>query len=133
MKKVYIPTMAIKDLTPKQGKVVLIATVVEKGEPRNIQKPNFSGRVCDTQLKDETGQIKFTLWNEQVDSCNVGDTIKITNGYVNEWQGELQLSTGKFGSLEIVEKKKEVTLDAFTPQKSESKQEVEQKEVPQKL
>ncbi len=122
MKKRYIPTMAIKDLTPKQGKVVLIATIIEKGDPRNIQKPSFSGRVCDTQLKDETGQIKFTLWNEQVDSCSVGDTIKITNGYVNEWQGELQLSTGKFGTLEVVEKKKETTLSDFNSQKEDQKE-----------
>ena len=29
--------------------------------------------------------------------------VKITNGYVSEFQGELQLTTGKFGKLEVLE------------------------------
>ncbi len=34
----------------------------------------------------------------------VGDKVHITNGYVSEFQGEKQLTTGKFGKLEVVEK-----------------------------
>ena len=94
--------MQIKDLQPRQGKVELTATVIEKKESRDIATANFSGKVCDAKLQDETGTIKFTLWNDQVTLVNVGDTIKISNGYVSEYQGEMQLSTGKFGKLEVV-------------------------------
>ena len=55
-------------------------------------------------ISDASGTIKLTLWNEQIDQLNVGDKIKITNGYVNEWQGEKQLTTGKFGKMEVLEK-----------------------------
>ena len=44
---------------------------------------------------DGTGEIKVTLWNEDIDNVKTGDKIQITNGYVNEWQGELQLTTGR--------------------------------------
>jgi replication factor A1 len=96
--------MQIKDLQPRQGKVELTATVIEKGDSRTVNSANFSGTVANAKLKDETGTIKFSLWNDQVGQVNVGDTVKITNGYVSEYQGEMQLSTGKFGKLEVVSK-----------------------------
>jgi replication factor A1 len=99
-----IVCMAIKDLTPKQGKVFLDAEVASKGTVREFNKFGKQGKVCDAEIKDETGKMKLTLWNEQVDMINVGDKISIKNGYVGEWQGEMQLSTGKFGSLEVTEK-----------------------------
>ena len=96
--------MAIKDLEPRQGNVDIVAEVVEKGEIREFQKFGKTGRVCNAKIKDETGEIKLSLWNEQIDQVNVGDKVHITNGYVNEFQGEKQLTTGKFGKLEVVEK-----------------------------
>lgn len=96
--------MQIKDLQPRQGKVELTATVAEKGEPRTVNSANFSGTVANAKLQDETGTIKCSLWNDQIAQVNVGDTIKISNGYVSEYQGEMQLSTGKFGKMEVVSK-----------------------------
>ncbi len=96
--------MEISKLQAKQGKVEIQATVVEKGSIREFQKFGTPGRVCNAKLSDTSGQIALTLWNEQIDQIDVGDVVKITNGYVNEWQGELQLTTGKFGTLEVVQK-----------------------------
>lgn len=94
--------MNIKDLQPRQGKVDITLKVDSKEEPRAFSKFGKDGRVCNVACSDETGKIKVTLWNDQVDKVNVGDSIKITNGYVSEWQGEMQLSTGKFGELSVV-------------------------------
>ena len=94
--------MAITDLKPKQGNVEVMAEVVDIGEIREFQKFGKSGRVANATVRDATGEIKLTLWNEQIDQVKVGDKIHIKNGYVNEWQGEKQLSTGKFGTLEVV-------------------------------
>ena len=96
--------MAIKDLQARQGNVDLVLEIVEKGDVREFEKFGKKGRVCNATAKDETGTIKLTLWNEQIDEINAGDKVHITNGYVGEYQGELQLSTGKFGKLEVVEK-----------------------------
>lgn len=94
--------MKINELQAKQGKVDIELEVVEKGEAREFTKFGMVGKVCSCKAKDDTGEITLTLWNEQVDQVNTGDKVKIANGYVGEYQGELQLSTGKFGKLEVV-------------------------------
>jgi replication factor A1 len=45
--------------------------------------------------------VKLTLWNEQIDQINVGDNIKIENGYVTSFKSEIQLNVGKFGKLTV--------------------------------
>jgi len=93
--------MKISELQPRQGNVEIEAEVVDKGEARTFEKFGKEGRVCNAKIKDDSGEIKLSLWNEQVDQVNVGSKVKLTNGYVSEFKGEMQLSTGKFGSLEV--------------------------------
>lgn len=97
--------MTIKDLKPNQGNVDIIADVVDKGEIREFSKFGKSGKVCNATLKDETGEVKLTLWNEDIDLVHIGDKIHIEKGFVNEFRGELQLTKGKFGKMEIIESK----------------------------
>lgn len=96
--------MEIKDLQAKQGDVELTAEVVEKAQVREFNKNGNVGKVCNAKLKDATGTVSLTLWNDEIDQVNVGDTIKLSKGYVGEWQGELQLSAGRFGTIEVVKK-----------------------------
>ncbi len=95
--------MAIKDLKIKEGNVDLVVEVVDKGEVREFQKFGKPGRVCNAKVKDDSGDVTLTLWNEEIDKVNVGDKLHIKNGYVGEWQGEPQLSAGRFGELEVLE------------------------------
>jgi|TARA_B100001971_G_C18042828_1_gene458565 replication factor A1 len=99
--------MAVKDLKIREGNVDIIVDVVDVGEAREFEKFGKSGRVSTAIVKDETGDVKLTLWNEQIDQIKAGDKIHITNGYVSEWQGEPQLTTGKMGKLEVVGESKE--------------------------
>ena len=96
--------MQIKDLKPKQGSVDVIVDVVDIGDVREFNKFGKPGRVSTAIAKDETGDIKLTLWNEDIDKVKAGDKIHLTNGYVNEWQGEMQLTTGRMGKMEVVGK-----------------------------
>ena len=96
--------MAIKDLQPRMGNVELTAVVSDKGAVREFNKFGKTGRVCNATLKDETGTVSMTLWNDDVDKVETGDKIQISNGWVGEYQGEMQLSTGKFGQLKVLEK-----------------------------
>ena len=95
--------MEIKDLQPRQGKVDVLVEVVEVGEAREFEKFGKTGRVANATVKDASGEIALTLWNDDIDKVKVGNKVQITNGYVNEWQGEKQLTTGKFGKLEVIE------------------------------
>jgi len=97
--------MNISDLKPRMGNVEIEAEVTDVGEVREFEKYGRPGRVATATVKDDTGEIPLSLWNEQIDNIKVGDTIKITNGYVSEWQDKAQLTAGKFGTLEVVKKK----------------------------
>jgi len=96
--------MQVKDLKPKQGNVDIVVDVVDVGDAREFNKFGKPGRVATAIAKDETGDIKLTLWNDDIDKVKSGDKVQITNGYVNEWQGEMQLTTGRLGKLEVVGK-----------------------------
>ena len=93
--------MEIKDLKAKQGKVNMVVEVTEIGDVREFTKFGKTGRVCNATVKDATGETKITLWNEDIDTMKVGDKVKIENGWVNEFQGQLQITKGKFGKFEV--------------------------------
>ena len=95
--------MKISELTARQGKVDVTGDIIEVGEVRTFNKFGKEGRVANAILKDDSGQISLSLWNEQIDTVKPGSKVTIKNGYVNEWQGELQLTAGKFGTMEVAE------------------------------
>ena len=107
--------MNISELQPKQGNVELEGEIVEKEDAREFEKFGKPGKVCNAILKDTSGTVKLTLWNEQIDTVSIGDKIKITNGWVSEWQREKQLSAGKFGKIEVMGSgtPQDTTTDAF--------------------
>lgn len=96
--------MQIKDLKPKMGSVDVVVDIVDVGVPREFQKFGKPGRVATAIAKDETGDVKLSLWNEDIERVKAGDRVHISNGYANEWQGEIQLTTGRMGKMEIVGK-----------------------------
>tara|TARA_Y100000310_G_scaffold345831_1_gene470787 strand:- start:10253 stop:10651 length:399 start_codon:yes stop_codon:yes gene_type:complete len=93
--------MQIKDLAANQGKCDITASVLEKGDVREFNKFGKAGRVCNAKVKDESGTVSLTLWNDEIEQVSPGDKVKITNGWCSEFQGELQLSAGKFGKMEV--------------------------------
>jgi replication factor A1 len=93
----------VSDLQDGSKKVTVKATVVEKGEVREVKSryKDETYRICDAMVADETGAVKLTLWNAQVDLVGKGDIVEVENGYVTSFKGELQLNVGKFGKLKI--------------------------------
>lgn len=95
--------MEIKDIQPNQGNVDVVAKIVVKEEPRTFEKFGKTGKVCNAKIKDDTGEIVLTLWNEEIDKVNAGDKIHLINGWCSEFRGEKRISTGKFGKLEVID------------------------------
>ncbi|MBW2976023.1 hypothetical protein KY347_01100 [Candidatus Woesearchaeota archaeon] len=116
--------MAIKDLKIRQGNVDIVMDIVDVGDARQFEKFGRAGRVATAIAKDETGDIKLTLWNDQIDSVKPGDKVHITNGYVSEWQGEPQLTTGKMGKLEVVGESEETKKEETSPPDEEKDKEI---------
>jgi replication factor A1 len=93
----------IGELRDGAKRVDITATVVEKGNTREVQSryKDETYKVASAVVADDSGNIKLTLWNEQIDQVQVGDKIRIENGYVTSFKGEIQLNVGKYGKLTV--------------------------------
>ena len=96
--------MKISELNVGQGKVDVDVEVKSKEEPRMFEKYGKPLKVANAIVFDSSGEMKMSLWNDDVDKIKVGDKLKIVNGYVSEFNGVKQLSAGKFGKIEVIGK-----------------------------
>ncbi len=95
--------MLVKDLKIRTGFDELVLEIVSKKDVRTFTNYRGSGKVCNAVgLDEEKNEVSVTLWNEQCSEVNEGDKIKITNGWVSEFQGNMQVSTGRNGKLEVL-------------------------------
>lgn len=96
--------MKIKDLRDGMKGIEVEAKVIEKTGAREVlsRYKDVVHRVANATISDETGNIKLTLWNDQIEQVNVNDNIKIEKGYVTSFRGEIQLNVGRYGKLSIV-------------------------------
>lgn len=123
--------MDIKDLQPRQGNVEVTANVIEVSESREFQKFGKTGKVANAVIEDSSGKVKLTLWNEQIEMVKPGYKVKITNGYVNEYQGDMQLTTGKFGKLEILNA--DEAAPSEVKEEKQAEKEISEDEKPEEL
>ena len=93
--------MKISELKPGQGNVDIEVSVKNVEEPKTINKYGRDLKLTNAVVTDGEDEIKLTLWNDEVDKVKVGQVLHITKGYVNEFNGEKQLTAGKFGKIEI--------------------------------
>jgi len=94
----------IGDLRMGMKKVNLKAKVLEIAKPTLVftRFGNYAS-VTNALIADETGTIKLCLWNEQIDSIAIGDTVQIENGSTSAFRGEKQLRIGRKGVLRNIE------------------------------
>jgi len=94
----------IEKLTPNSREVNLIVKVVSKSQVRNVTGRDYTmRRVTDALVGDETGCVYLTLWDDNIDKIKEEATIRITNGYVNLFRGNMRLNIGRYGSFELLE------------------------------
>lgn len=96
--------MKINEIQDGARSVNVEANVIAKSDVREVKSRYTSEtyRVADATLEDETGTIKLTLWNEDIDRVRVDDRVKIENGYTKSFRGEVQLNSGKYGTLTVL-------------------------------
>jgi len=107
--------MKVSELKTGQGKVDVEVKVKDKGDVRTFNKYGKDLRVCNATVSDGSGDIVLSLWNDDIEKINVGDTIKISNGYVSEFNGKKQLSAGKFGKMEVISGSSAVNTEGEKP------------------
>jgi replication factor A1 len=95
----------IGELNPSSRAVNVLAKVLSKSEVRNVAagRDGEPHKVSDALVGDETGCVYLTLWDDNIEKVNEGDTINIKNGYINLFRGNMRLNIGRYGTLEIAE------------------------------
>ncbi len=117
--------MSISELKSGQGNVNVQGTITEVGDIRIFNKFGKELKVANAVLKDDSGTIKLTLWNDEANKYKQGDEISIENGYVNEFQGEPQLTAGKFGKIVLLGKGSGAVAKAGTKKSAKPSEEDE--------
>ena len=95
----------VGELTPQSRAVNVTAKVVSKSEVRDIPmgRDGSAHKVCDALAGDETGSVYVTLWDDNIEKVNENDTIRIENGYVTLFKGNMRLNIGKYGKMATAE------------------------------
>ena len=104
-KRIKVKHPRIGNLKSGMKRIDLRARILEIPRPRNVitKFGNFA-TVTNASIADETGSIQLPLWNRQIDTFSVGETIRVENARVVTFRGERQLRVGRGGQLSVIEK-----------------------------
>ena len=96
--------MKISELKSDTQDVSLTAEVASMEDPREVNT-KFGTRIelNVAMLKDETGEIKMTLWGDQAKGIETGKKVNVSGAFVKEYNGEKQLSLTRQGKIEVTE------------------------------
>ena len=96
--------MKVRDLRAEAKIDSLELGIREKGPARDFSSRSGStGKVCDAKaVDDENQEVSVSLWNDEIGRVQPNDRIRITNGWAREWRGNLQVSAGRYGKLEVL-------------------------------
>jgi len=96
--------MKASEMKQDMRKIDLDLKIVEIEEPRTYtSRTGKEGRVTTAIGEDDSGRIKITLWDKDIDRVKVGNQIRIRNGYSRLFRNEVYVSAGVYGKLEVVE------------------------------
>ena len=75
--------------------------IIDIGEVREVNTRYGKKTVADAIIEDDTGQIKMSLWENQINSVRVGDKVSVSGAYITEFRDTLQLNIPRSGKLEV--------------------------------
>ncbi len=76
-------------------------TITAISAVREVNTVRGPSRVADATIQDESGTIVLTLWGDDTKRYTIGQKIRITDGWVKDFRGKLQISPGRSGRIEI--------------------------------
>lgn len=95
-----VPTKDLGEVSTGDGTVGVTVRVLSVGK-RSIQYNGERQVIFEGELADETGKISYTAWEDF--GLEPGETVRIGNADVREWEGEPELNLGGSTDIERVE------------------------------
>ena len=94
----------VEDLVVNQPISRLELVVLRRYPRRLVNSANYTGSLAAACGRDETGLVGIVLWGEHVKMVKAGDIIRIENGWCRTRDGEIIVSTGRNGTLEVIDR-----------------------------
>lgn len=100
----------VKNMVSGLRSVDFVARVMKAYEPREFSRNGKTGRVMNLLLGDDSGTIRMSFWNEEIDAIEKekikeGDVVKVSGGYVktdNRDMLDLRLGRGSIDKTDLV-------------------------------
>jgi ssDNA-binding replication factor A large subunit len=98
--------LKIKNITSGIRSADISGRIIQIFETRNFEKGERKGSVSNIIIGDDTGTIRFSLWNDEIEiiselGLQENDIVQITGGFIKEDnRGNLELRLGKIGKIE---------------------------------
>ncbi len=93
--------MKISEIQKGMSSVSVEGKVIDISEVREVNTRYGKKQVADAQIDDGSGEIKLTLWENQIESVKIGDKVTVTGAYITEFRNVMQLNIPRSGKLEI--------------------------------
>ena len=93
--------MKISEIQRGMSNISAEGKILDISEVREVNTRYGKRNVADAMVEDDSGQIKISLWEDQITSVRVGDKISISGAYVTEFRDVLQLNIPRSGKLEL--------------------------------
>jgi len=96
------PSIKIADIRQGMRNLTVLGKIVELRELGTVTTKFGPARVAAATLEDQTGSIRLNLWREQIDKVKVGDTVRLENAFVKEFNYQNELNVGKDGKIAVL-------------------------------
>ena len=101
-KKITSRRQKIIDLQANQPVHRLEIVLLRVYPRRMVYSEHYVGPVAAACGRDETGIVGLVLWGDQIQQVQVGDILLLESGWCRERKGELVVSTGRNGRLNVL-------------------------------
>jgi replication factor A1 len=110
-KKKYQKSQKIGELRFGMKEIDVRAKITEIPPTRRvITRFGTPAKVSNVMVADETGSIRLSLWNDQIDQVHSGDEVELSTCNVARFRGELQLRLGRKGTISTINQPKQEEL-----------------------
>jgi replication factor A1 len=96
----------VGEVDPGDGNVTVTARVLTAGK-RPIRYQGEDHVIVEGQLADSSGTIAYTAW--EAFDFEPGDTVRVGNAGVREWEGHPELNLGESTTVEVLDETVEVS------------------------
>ena len=107
----------VGDLNETMGSVNVAAQATQVGEEREfVRRDGTEGKVVSVLLEDDTGTVRLSLWDDDVDRAKEiesGSIIVVENGYTRSGYGGIDLNVGRNGRIHINPEDFEMEIPEF--------------------